>query len=294
MSGDRPVESEINDELNPDAPNEPKDHSKVVTTEKILETGMETAEHIGLWFESKKIELDAKKIAVISDVHSNFVALEAILKDMKAREFDTIICLGDLVGYYTEPDEVISEIKKLSSVTVMGNHDFTLIEPEELLYATLQEAAQKAMDHNKGVVSEDNKAWIKNLPLKVILTTPSADLTLVHGDPVTIFGYIYGTTDKLFEKSIKHALKHTNTKYLLVGHSHLQGEYYANDGKIYLNPGSVGQPRDGDPRAAYAIMDLEAKTNELIRVKYDIEKVSKQVIQCCLPEYLATRLAVGE
>ena len=271
-----------------------EDQTKVVTAETILSTGDETAEEVTSWFDSEEVELDAKRVAIISDIHSNYIALEAVLEDLKTRDYDAIICLGDLVGYYTEPEEVINAVREISKITVMGNHDFALIEPEKLLYSTLQEGAQAALDHNKGHVGEENEKWISKLPMKVILKTPYASATLVHGDPITIFGYIYGVTEILFEQSINSALESVDTDYLMVGHSHLQGEYTATSGKKFLNPGAVGQPRDKDNRAAYAIVDFETKTNELIRVEYDRTHVKEQVILCCLPEYLATRLDRGE
>lgn len=274
---------------------EDQEQTKVVTSESILATGDETIEEVNSWFDTEQITIDAKKICVISDIHSNYVALEAVLEDMKTREFDAVISLGDLVGYYTEPNDVIEQVRKIASVNIMGNHDFAIVEPEALLYSTLQEAAKEALDHNKNILEVDHFSWIEKLPLKVILKTPYATLTLVHGDPVTIFGYIYGLTEELFEQSIKQSLKQVKTDYLLVGHSHLQGEYYdSSTSRIYINPGAVGQPRDKDPRAAYAIIDLENRTHKLIRVPYDIGKVKGQIIECCLPEYLGDRLEHGE
>lgn len=271
------------------------EQTKVVTSESIIATGDETIEEVTSWFDTTEIQLDVKKICVISDIHSNYVALEAVVEDMKNRKFDAVVCLGDLVGYYTEPNEVVEKVKEIASVNIMGNHDFAIVEPENLLYSTLQEAAQAALDHNKDILRKDYFSWIEKLPLKVVLKTPYASITLVHGDPVTIFGYIYGLTEELFEQSIKHSLKQVNTDYLLVGHSHLQGEYYDNStGRIFINPGAVGQPRDKDNRAAYAIIDLVNKTHQLIRVPYDINKVKGKIIECCLPEYLATRLDNGE
>jgi putative phosphoesterase len=272
-----------------------EEQTKVVTSESILSTGNETVAEVNSWFQTAQISIDAKKVCVISDIHSNFVAFQAVLEDMKNREYDAIISLGDLVGYYTEPNEVIEVVKRIADVNVMGNHDFAIIEPEKLLFSTLQEAAQEALEHNKSIMRSEFSTWIEKLPLKVVLKTPYASLTLVHGDPVTIFGYIYGLTEELFEQSIKHSLKQVSTDYLLVGHSHLQGEFYDNStGRIYINPGAIGQPRDRDPRAAYAIIDLENRTHELIRVPYDISKVKGKVIECCLPEYLANRLDHGE
>ncbi|MCY3411101.1 MAG: metallophosphoesterase family protein [Candidatus Heimdallarchaeota archaeon] len=268
--------------------------TKVVTSESILKESDVDEQEVQDLFQTTHLTLDATKIAVIGDMHSNAQAFDAVWADMQTREYDAVICLGDLVGYYTQPNEVVELTRKISDITIQGNHDFALIEPEKLLYTTLQEGAQAALDHNKSVIKPENADWIKTLPLKVHLTTPHATLTLVHGDPLTIFGYIYGVTPEIFEQSIKHALAQIDTEYLLVGHTHIQGEYIDDKGRRYVNPGSIGQPRDKDPRAAYAIIDLEKKENQLIRVEYDMTTTMIKVHNCCLPSYLASRLLLGE
>lgn len=245
-------------------------------------------------FETKVVKTDAKRICVFADQHGNLAAFNAVLEDMKYREYDYVVCLGDFVGYYTEPDPIITKVREIVDVAIMGNHDFALIEPEDFMYSTLRETARPSIDHNRKVISEENKNWLKSLPFKVRLETPLGSLFLVHGDPVTLFNYIYGETDEEFEQSILEALSYVDTDYLLVGHSHLQGEYYAKNGQIFVNPGAIGQPRDGDNRAAYCIIDLETKTNKLIRVPYDIEKTKTQVVASHLPEYLANRLDLGK
>ncbi len=266
----------------------------VYTSDKILETVEETKDEVMDMFDQKIVDLDAKRIAVISDPHSNLLALNAVLDDLENRNYDALINLGDLVGYYTQPEPVINKVRSIASVSIIGNHDFALIEPAKMLYTTLQEGAQAAIDHNKPLVSAENKKWLGTLPFKMIVNTPYASLSLVHGDPITIFGYVYGMTPALFKQSIINSLNYVNTDYLLVGHSHIQGEYFHTDGKVFVNPGAVGQPRDGDSRAAYAIIDLEKRKNELYRVKYDYNKVAKMVIECKLPVYLGDRLSHGE
>lgn len=270
---------------------------KVLTSEEILNDSDIDIDEINSLFGITEIVItkDVKKIAVIADIHSNMVAFEEVLKDMKNREYDLVINLGDLVGYYTEPEEAVTESRKISDVTILGNHDFALIEDEKLLYTTMQEASQLAIDHNKKLVSKDNKKYIRALPMKIKLITKLATILLVHGDPITIYGYVYGPTPELFEKSIKSALEAVDTDYLLVGHSHIQGEYFDfHTGKIFVNPGAIGQPRDGDARAAYCIIDLEKRTNEMIRVPYDISKVKAQLAQESLPIVLGDRLEFGK
>ena len=129
--------------------------------------------------------------------------------------------------------------------------------------------------------------------MKMELETQYGTITLVHGDPLTIFGYIYGNTRQQIEEEIVRALSHVNTEYLFVGHTHIQGKYKSPSDQVYLNPGAVGQPRDRDPRAAYSIIDLLTKEIELIRVEYDISKVKKQLHKCKFPTYLGDRLDAG-
>ncbi|MFV2014438.1 MAG: metallophosphoesterase, partial [Candidatus Heimdallarchaeota archaeon] len=138
-----------------------QEQTKVVTSESIMSTGDETIEEVNSWFDTVQLTLEAKRICVISDIHSNYVALEAVVNDMKTQKFDAVICLGDLVGYYTEPNQVVAQVKKIAQVNVMGNHDFALIEPEKLLYSTLQEAAQEALDHNKNIIEADHITWLE-------------------------------------------------------------------------------------------------------------------------------------
>ncbi len=244
-------------------------------------------------FDAKVIERDVDKIALIADIHSNLPALKAVMNDMKSKEFDAIYNLGDLVGYYSQPLEVLDEIVDKLDVSVMGNHDWASIDLNNPLFKIARPAAQESLVFTNKLLREKDKKFIKTLPLKCIVETPHGSLTLVHGHPVTIFDYIYGTTKRLFDKSIQSALNAVKTDYLFVGHSHIQGDFVGSKGKIFVNPGSIGQPRDNDFRSAYAIVDLKNKTHELIRVSYDIESVIKSVHKCHLPSELGSRLKFG-
>ncbi|RMG36693.1 MAG: metallophosphoesterase [Methanobacteriota archaeon] len=236
---------------------------------------------------------DYERIALIADIHANYPALVAVLEDMEKRSFDGVISLGDLVGYYTRPVEVLDATKPIIDIGVMGNHDWAAVDLSNPLYKIARPAAQRSLEFTNPLLREDQKKYLLHLPLKTILETPYGTATLVHGHPVTIFDYVYGPTTNLFLESIEKALAATTTDYLFVGHSHIQGEFYSDTGKIFVNPGSIGQPRDNDFRAAYAIVDLKNKSNELIRVPYDIEEVIDEVHQCHLPEELGSRLKFG-
>ena len=242
-------------------------------------------------FEVKKA--DIKRVVLLSDIHGNLTALNAVLDDMKTRDYDAVLCLGDLIGYYTKPVEVIKLIKKLSRITVMGNHDWVGADLNNPLFKITRPAAQESLKFTNPLINKTNRKWLLSLPLKVILETPYATATLVHGHPKTIFDYVYGSTKKLFDQEIELALTDTQTDYLFVGHSHIQGEYFSPSGKIFVNPGAIGQPRDNDIRAAYAIVDFEKRKNELLRVKYDVQEVINDISKCCLPEELGERLRFG-
>jgi len=271
------------------------DDHELVTSDS-LTTGMTTEEQeeLSTLFDTEMVETDASKIAVLSDVHSNMIAYDAVLEDLENQDYDIVMSLGDLVGYYTQPVEVLEASRDLFDFRVMGNHDFAAIEPQDLMYSTLNNAAKKAIDHNKEELELVHKGYLAQQPMKMVLKTPYGSITAVHGDPLTIFGYIYGKNKAEMESEVLKALSHTNTKYLFVGHTHIQGYYRAKNGKVYLNPGAVGQPRDNDKRAAYAIIDLKTGDINLKRVEYDIDSVVSQVHACSFPPYLGERLFQGK
>lgn len=226
-------------------------------------------------------------------MHANLEAFTAVLKDMKTRDYDAVIYLGDAVGYYTQPEEVVNLVREVVDYGIMGNHDWAACDLNNPLYKIAREDAQAALRFNNPLISDENKKWLLSLPLKAILETPYGSLTLVHGHPVTIFDYIYGETQKLFDLSIQNALNAVNTDFLLIGHSHIQGIYTGINRKIYVNPGAIGQPRDNDNRAAYAILDIEKKEAELLRIEYDYASVIKKIRAHNLPESIGTRLKFG-
>ncbi len=241
------------------------------------------------------------RVLVISDIHANFTALEAVLKD--ASEVDETWCLGDLVGYGPDPNAVVEEVREIKNLTcLLGNHDVAVI--GRIPFEAFNGGARQALEYHEKVLSADNMEFLRSLPqnLKV-----REDTSLVHGSPRdSVWEYILNTL------SARLNFDHFTTPWCMVGHSHLQcmfrhnavndrvtlepirpGELVQLKPRLIMNPGSVGQPRDRDPRAAYAIYDTEAKTWEPRRVKYDIEAVQKRIREAKLPEKHAIRLAEG-
>ncbi len=241
------------------------------------------------------------RVLVISDIHANFTALEAVLKD--AGTVDETWCLGDLVGYGPDPNAVVEEIRDIPNLTcLLGNHDVAVV--GRIPFEAFNGDARRTLEYHERVLSADNMNFLRSLPqnLKV-----REDASLVHGSPRdSVWEYILNSL------SARLNFDHFTTPWCMVGHSHLQcmfrhnaendrvtlepirpGEVVNLKPRLIMNPGSVGQPRDRDPRSAYAIYDTEAKTWEPRRVKYNIEEVQKRIREAKLPEKHAIRLMEG-
>lgn len=241
------------------------------------------------------------RVLVISDIHANYTALEAVLKD--AGEVDETWCLGDLVGYGPDPNAVVEEIREIKNLTcLLGNHDVAVV--GRIPFEAFNGDARRTLEYHERVLSADNMNFLRSLPqnLKV-----REDASLVHGSPRdSVWEYILNSL------SARLNFDHFTTPWCMVGHSHLQcmfrhnaendrvtlepirpGEVVKLKPRLIMNPGSVGQPRDRDPRSAYAIYDTEAKTWEPRRVKYNIEEVQKRIREAKLPEKHAIRIAEG-
>lgn len=238
---------------------------------------------------------------VLSDIHANLVALEAVL-NAAAGEWDRLWCLGDLVGYGPQPDECISLLRDHGASCLAGNHDWAVL--EKLDMDSFNAEARASVEWTRGRLSPDNHAF-----LDALLPRQEADgITLAHASPRhPVWEYILDTETALEN------FAHFETPLCLVGHSHvplvfrleletkelggqlgLDGETIPLDrGYHILNPGSVGQPRDGDPRAAYALLDTEANRWTWHRTEYDIAETQRRMRELGLSPRLIERLEVG-
>jgi len=239
------------------------------------------------------------RYAIISDIHSNLEALEAVLETLSKEQIEKFYCIGDIVGYGADPGLCIKRVKEKSMITVLGNHDAGCTGFTDLSY--FNEDARTAVAWTRGMLQDIDLEYLKKLELVI----RNSDITLVHGTLVSPkeFDYMFDALQA------RKSFNEMTTNLLFVGHSHVPGifeqrngnvKYFHKDNtkiskkcKYIVNAGSVGQPRDGDNRACYVIYDAQKSEISINRVEYDIEKAQRKILQAGLPSTLAQRLAVG-
>jgi predicted phosphodiesterase len=242
------------------------------------------------------------RILIVSDIHANLVALDTVLA--QAAPFDRVWCLGDVVGYGPEPNECIERLRSFDLLCIAGNHDWAALGKLDL--EEFNPDARLAAYWTREQLTPANVDWLRALPERV--PTQADKFTLVHGSP----------RYPIWEYVLTPAVAHTNFDYFdtpvcLNGHTHVPVVYRLkstgrsatadalpedsplklNPERMMINPGSVGQPRDGDSRAAYAILDLEESTLMHYRVEYDIAATQAKMEHFELPKRLITRLSYG-
>lgn len=196
-------------------------------------------------------------IAIISDVHGNYEALKSVLAKIDEMNISDIFCLGDVVGYYSQVNECCDELRKRNVKCIMGNHDWYITANS---FCPRSKSVNDCLNYQRQVITEENKNWVSSFPL----IRNEYGISMVHGSWNNPIDEYLEPTEEYFEK--------LEGQYFMSGHCHIQKlEKYKN--KIYCNPGSVGQPRDNDPRAAFSIFD--GNNFKLYRVKYDIAKVGE-------------------
>ena len=218
------------------------------------------------------------QIGVISDIHGNKVALDAVFEDMP--DVDGLVCAGDVVGYNPWHAECVEAVREREIPTVSGNHDRAVVGETTFGFNSM---AGAGVEHARETLRDDQQAWLAELPDE--RHEFDGKVKIVHGHPADPDRYTY-------PREYSQRLLDDET-VLVMGHTHVQGhEQYAEG--IVMNPGSVGQPRDGDPRAAYAVVDLDGLSVTEHRVSYDIDRVQAAVEEAGLPSRIGTRLADGK
>jgi diadenosine tetraphosphatase ApaH/serine/threonine PP2A family protein phosphatase len=251
------------------------------------------------------------RVLVVSDIHGNLAALQAVLEDARQYEYEEVWCLGDIVGYGPEPNECIAQIRLLNATAVVGNHDWAAIERMDI--DDFNSEARRAVVWTRSQLTAENLAWLSDLPSTPLV---KGAFTLTHGSPRDpVWEYI------LYPATARANFDYFNTPYCLVGHTHVPALHLWQEGestvraisptpgealllgpanpktgaalRVILNPGSVGQPRDNDPRAAYAILDTDEPLWLPCRTAYPIEVTQAHMRAANLPDRLINRLSFG-
>ena len=227
------------------------------------------------------------RVAVFSDIHSNLEAFSEVVK--AAGSVDQYLCLGDIVGYGANPDEVIQLARQLQMVTIRGNHDEAVLTG---LAEGFNPIAADAVDWTGRNIKAESLAFLDRLPLQLGFKLDEVRTHMVHGSPKEpLEEYIFPDEGK---ERLQSFLKLTKSDLLLLGHTHIPMNVLVDGGRV-VNPGSVGQPRDGDPRASFAILEVQDRTVEcsILRSEYDIEKAAEKIRDAGLPSFDADRLFQG-
>lgn len=231
------------------------------------------------------------KAAIISDIHANLPALERVLEVIDRLGTDHIYCLGDIVGYGANPNECIALVRDRCTAVVRGNHDTGAT--GDLSLDHFNTYGEIALRWTREHLTAENTAWLRSLPLMHV-TEP---VSLAHATPLHPEGwrYIFAWPDA------QRCFNAFTTTYCFIGHTHVPvvvGEngsvnQFHTNGRFLINVGSVGQARDGVPRASFGLLDTTEGSYEHIRVEYDIEAAARLILQAHLPDYLAHRLFLG-
>jgi len=240
------------------------------------------------------------RYGIFSDIHSNLEALDAVITAYKKESIDKYLCIGDAIGYAANPKECIEKIKKLAMITVAGNHDWAAVNMFSIEY--FNPVAQEAILWTRRNLDDKSKNFLETLKL----VYKNEDLTLAHGTLDNPQEFHYMTDGYIAEESFRLL----DASVCFVAHTHVAGMfikgedncvYYKEESstdlkvrnKYIINVGSVGQPRDGNPQAAYCIYDTQKKQIQIKRASYDIETARDKIIKAGLPRFLGDRLLVG-
>lgn len=239
------------------------------------------------------------KYAIISDIHANLEGFQTVLADLKEQKCTHVVCLGDVVGYGANPKECLDIVRGMNIPVVKGNHDEYIGVEEDP--EGFNDAAAEAVAWSRAQLLEEDRKWLRDLKYFRIV----ANFSIVHAtlDAPQRWGYVF---EKLEAAA---SFTYQNTQVCFFGHTHVPLAFIRESGvrggtytkfqveqgkKYFVNVGSVGQPRDGDPRAGYVIYDLQQGTIELRRLAYDVQTAQRKIRAAGLPDRLAERLALGK
>jgi putative phosphoesterase len=237
------------------------------------------------------------KITIFSDVHANLPALQAVLHDMDQRSLTDLYCLGDLVGYGTFPNEVIQIMREQQIPTIMGNYDQGVGNDSDDCGCAYTDPVSEALGKRSIAWSNlyttpENKAFLRSLVPEIRLNMGNLCVVLVHGSPRKINEYLFENRP---DASLERLMDTAGADVLVCGHTHLPYHRVLPSGRHIINDGSVGKPKDGDPRACYINLNIESDhlDVEFIRVAYDVERAAEEIEASEMPHEYAKMLRAG-
>lgn len=241
-----------------------------------------------------------KRFAVFSDVHANLPAMEAVAESIRAQSWDGVYCLGDLGGYASQPNEVQALIQEAGWPTILGNYDegvgFNL--PDCGCHYTKPfdiEMSERSFSWTLRNTTDESKEWLKTLPREIRFEVEGKKVLLCHGSPRSTTEYLFETrSDGYLRQFCAGESADAQADVILFGHTHVPFHRMV-DGVHFINTGSVGRPKDGDPRAGYSVLTFfDGEVNwEQVRVEYPVESACERLVAAGLPEYFAEYLRRG-
>lgn len=225
------------------------------------------------------------RIAIISDIHSNIEALNAVLKDIDNNSIDIILCSGDILGYHTSPNEVIEKLKERDIIAIKGNHDVDILEKK---FNNEKKLDIFRWSYDK--LKKENRDWLNNLPLRYQEEIDGISIDMVHGSPDSIEEYMFQGGQNIKKYAID-----SEADLLIAGHTHLPWKAYYGT-TFFINSGSVGKPKVGKPVATYAILSIHRGVigiSSIKEIEYNFEKTAKSVEENGFIEY-AKALRTGK
>lgn len=223
------------------------------------------------------------RLAVIADVHSNLHALSAVITKIQEASPDLVVCAGDVVGYGAFPNECCEIVHDLAEHTVLGNHEVSALARDT---SFMNPYAAKALLWTADRLNEKSRNWLRSLEKEARFAISGLRVSMYHGSVESYSEYVYE------EETSESMLARGRCELLLLGHTHVPYFKRFKTG-IILNPGSVGQPRDGDPRASHAIFESDTMNCRIVRTTYDVDKAADAISREGLPSFLQERLYVG-
>jgi putative phosphoesterase len=240
------------------------------------------------------------RLAIFSDLHANLPATEVVAEHIKQGGYDVVYCLGDIGGYASEPNETQAALMELRCPTVMGNYDKSVgnngddcgcqyVKPFDI------EMSNVSFRWTREHTSDENKAWLRELPREIRLEVEERSVLLCHGSPRSTVEYLFENRSDGYLRQFTPGGRDDAKAYVIVfGHTHVP--YHRTvEGVHFINTGSVGRPKDGDPRAGYCALtiDEDQVTSEQIRLPYDVEATCSRLLAAGLPSYFADYLRTG-